>query len=488
MSVTRPDGPASGEACGGSARGTGRGRAGGAGSRGRRSAARAAAARDRFAKQSLPLVATHMDLEAGSSGGVTAGQLQSARDEFAEQEVRRQNTGLGWQQQAVTMLRPLQSVFDISGNTGIPKALNDFFQSASAWGQTPSDLTARQVVINRATDVAQSFQNAATAIQSLSQDTDVQFRSTVDQVNRIVGQIQTYNHMALETGGSSSRDPAMDAQLHSSLENLSQLIDFTSSKQSDGTTTILINGDTPLLIGDRQYALQPSWTSAGAGAANPTAPSSAQLLVGSGTDITSQTTGGQLGAVLDIRNRVLASYIGDSNQPGSFNYLAEQFAGTVNQLLTAGNISDGPPPVPGVPLFTYDATNHTNVAKTLAVDPTVTPDQLAAISPGPPYVSNGVPLALSQMATSSEIDGFTYSQFCGNMAANVGRQLQNAQSGVEAQQSQLAQAQNQRQQSSGVSLNEEALILVEFQRAYQANARFITVLDELTQETVNILK
>ena len=92
------------------------------------------------------------------------------------------------------------------------------------------------------------------------------------------------------------------------------------------------------------------------------------------------------------------------------------------------------------------------------------------------------------MATSSEIDGFTYSQFYGNMAANVGSQLQNAQSGVEARQSQLAQAQNQRQLSSGVSLNEEALMLVEFQRAYQANSRFITVLDELTQETVDILK
>ncbi|HEV3334067.1 MAG TPA: flagellar basal body rod C-terminal domain-containing protein [Bryobacteraceae bacterium] len=232
-------------------------------------------------------------------------------------------------------------------------------------------------------------------------------------------------------------------------------------------------------------------TSAGASATYPNAPGSEQLLVGNGTDITAQSTGGQLGAILDMRNRVLASYIGDANQPGNLNQMAQQFADRVNQLLTSGTTSDGPPPVPGVPLFTYDTTNATNVANTLAVDPSVTPDQLAATDPGPPYVSNGVPLALSQMANpqddADKIDGFSYTQYYGNMAANVGSQLQNAQNNVAVQQSLLAQAQNQRQQLSGVDLNEEAMIMVEFQRAYQANSQFITVLDQLTQDTINIL-
>jgi flagellar hook-associated protein 1 FlgK len=443
-----------------------------------------------FAKQSLPLEAMQMDLEAGSSGGVTVGQVQSARDEFSEQAVRTQNTGLGWQQQKVASLQSLQSAFDVSGNSGIDKALNGFFQSVSAWGQTPNDQTARQTVINSATDVAQRFQDAATALQNQAQNTDGRFRSTVDQVNQIVAQLQAYNHMALQTG-SRSKDPGVDAQIHSSLESLSQLVDFSATKQRDGTITVLMNGSTPLLIGDRQYTLHAGLTSAGPSAAYPDAPASEQLRAGDGTDITSQSTGGQLGAVLDMRNRVLASYIGDSNQPGSLNRMAQQFADRVNQLLTSGNISDGPPPVAGVPLFTYDTVNGTNVAKTLAVDPSVTPDQLAAVAPGPPYVSNGVPLALSQLATpqndADKIDGFSYTQFYGNMAANIGTQLQSAQNNVQVQQSLLAQAQNQRQQLSGVDLNQEAMIMVEFQRAYQANSQLVMVLDELTRATINLL-
>ena len=161
-------------------------------------------------------------------------------------------------------------------------------------------------------------------------------------------------------------------------------------------------------------------------------------------------------------------------------------------MLTSGNISDGPPPQAGVPLFKYDTSNITNVAKTLSVDPTVTPSQLAAISPGPPQVANGVPLAFSQLATplaaADEINGVSYSEFYGNMAANIGSQLQSAKNGEQVQQSLLAQARDQRQQLSGVSLDQEAMILVEFQRAYQANSRFITVLDQLTLDTINILK
>jgi flagellar hook-associated protein 1 len=160
--------------------------------------------------------------------------------------------------------------------------------------------------------------------------------------------------------------------------------------------------------------------------------------------------------------------------------------------LTSGNISDGPPPQPGVPLFTYDTTSPVRVAATLSVDPSVTPSQLAAISPGPPEVSNGVPLALSQLANptdpADEINGFSFSQFYGNLAANVGSQLQQAQNSTQVQQSLVAQAQNQRQQISGVDLNEEAMVAVEFQRAYEANSRLITVLDQLTLDTINMLQ
>jgi len=442
-----------------------------------------------YAKQLLRLNALPFDPSRGLPGGVEAGQMESTRNEYAEQAVRRQTTQFGQEQQATTSLTALQAIFDISGTTGIPNALNQFFQSVSAWGQNLGSTAARQTVIERATDVAQSFQSAAASLQNLTQDTETQLNSTVDQVNKLVGQIRGYNAFILQTG-SASHDMGMDAQVHAALENLSTLVDFTAVQQADGTTTVLLNGRTPLLIEDRQFSISSSLAMP-ADPVNANGAPLARVSTADGTDLTSQTTSGQLGALLDMRNRVLPSIAGDATQTGDLNRLAKQFADRVNDLLSSGNISDGPPPVPGVPLFQYDASNPTATAATLAVDPTVTAGQLAAIDLGPPYVGNGVPLAIAQLAMpgtdDDRIDGISYSEFYGKIAGDVGSQLQAAQDGQQVQQSLVAQAKNQRQQLSGVSLDEEAMILVEFQRAYEANSKLIAVLDQLTQDTLNIL-
>jgi flagellar hook-associated protein 1 FlgK len=147
--------------------------------------------------------------------------------------------------------------------------------------------------------------------------------------------------------------------------------------------------------------------------------------------------------------------------------------------------------VAGVPLFKYDLTNATNVAQSLQVDPSVTPSQLAAIDLGPPEVSNGVALALSQLAEptsgADEINGMSYTQYYGSIAATIGTQLNTATGTQQTQQSAVAQAQNVRQQVSGVSLDQEATILVQFQRSYEASSKLITILDQLTEDAINIL-
>jgi flagellar hook-associated protein 1 len=130
------------------------------------------------------------------------------------------------------------------------------------------------------------------------------------------------------------------------------------------------------------------------------------------------------------------------------------------------------------------------------VNPAITPDQLAAITPAPdsstPEVSNGVPLALAALASpvqdADKVNGLSFSQFYGQMAARVGTALSDATSGQDVQQSLLAQAKDLRQQLQGVSLDEEATILMQFQRAYQANSKFVSVIDELTQSAIDILQ
>jgi flagellar hook-associated protein 1 FlgK len=439
-----------------------------------------------YAKQRLQLIAMPFDPGTGAPGGVRAGTLQSYRNDYAEQAVRRQNSSLGSQQQMVDSLTSLQSMFDISGKQGIPKALDDLFTAFSAWGTSPTNQATRQTVLDKATALAQSFQQASIGVANQEQTATQQVSQTVDQVNHLVGQLQQLNQLAM---GGNGNDAGLDAQVNSTLEDLSQLVDFTATKQDDGSVTVMLNGNRLLLTEDRQYQLGFSQSlPTSPPPAYPGAPASVQIKASDGADVTSEITNGKLGALLNVRNKVLPSYIGDAYQPGDLNRMAKQFADRVNGLLTSGEISPG---TSGVPLFQYDTSNDASVAQTIAVDPTVTPDQLAAIDPAA-NVSNGVALALSQLAspvdTADKIDGVSYSQFYGGLAGRVGGQLNDATDQSQVQQSLVAQAKSLRQQASGVSLDEEATVLIEFQRAYQATSKFISVLDQLTQTTIDLLK
>jgi flagellar hook-associated protein 1 FlgK len=302
--------------------------------------------------------------------------------------------------------------------------------------------------------------------------------------------LQSYN---VQIMNGDLNDAALDAKIHTTLENLSQAVNITSTTQANGTVTVLVGGQTPLVLGDQQYKIAAHIAvPANLPPGNPGVSPTASVLDSGGRDITAQVAGGTLGALLETHNQVLASLLGDASQPGQLNRLAQTFADRVNQLLTAGNISDGPPPVPGVALFSYDTSNATNTAATLAVAPAVTADQLAAIDPGPPYASNGTALKLARLsnpqAAADEIDTVSYVSFFGNLAAGVGRELSAANDQKSIQQQVVAQAQTLRQQISGVSLDEQAALLVQFQRAYQANAQLFTVLNSLTETVVNMMQ
>ena len=113
--------------------------------------------------------------------------------------------------------------------------------------------------------------------------------------------------------------------------------------------------------------------------------------------------------------------------------------------------------------------------------------EIAAASPSA-LNGNGNALALAGLAAQALVGGFTFNQYYGKLVAQVGADAAEAQGRLTTQQQILLEAQNIRDSFSGVSLDEEAARLLEFQRAYEATARVITVLDSLAGEVINLLR
>ena len=72
------------------------------------------------------------------------------------------------------------------------------------------------------------------------------------------------------------------------------------------------------------------------------------------------------------------------------------------------------------------------------------------------------------------------------MMSDTGEKLNSAESDLQTQAAILAQATAQRDSVSGVSLDEEAINLLQYQKAFEAAAKFIKVADEMTQTILSL--
>src|SRR5579883_557686 len=415
-----------------------------------------------YVDQNQSLVAAPLDLTGGVGGGVIAGPVLSSRSEYLEQDVRNQQSFLGNAQQRASDLAQVEPLFDITGDSGVPGQLNAFFNSFSQLSVNPNSDSGRQSVLAAAQSLAQSINQNAAGITQAMNNVDGQIPGVVDEINRLAQQITSLNTQ-FGQGVGASQDAGLDAQMHTALENLSSLVNFTVLKNPDGAVNIYIDAQTPLVINQHQYAISPDF-------------SSPQTVIrdAQGNDITKQIAGGSLGALLQEKNSILPGYMAD------LNTFAQNLADQVNQQLAQGLDKSGNPPV--VNLFSYRAASP---ASSLAVTG-ITPDQIAAAASGAPG-GNGNALAIAQMAETGSINGVSFTQFYGNLGARVGRDVSRANADQSQAQDLVSQAQQIRQQETGVNLDAEAAKLLQFQQAYQAVAKVVTVMNDLTQTVINMI-
>jgi len=416
-----------------------------------------------YVKQTLIPEPLPFDLTQGLTGGVLAGPVVSSRSQFAEQSVREQQSALGYYTPQASDLSALENNFDLSSSSGISATLNSFFQTFSQLSINPNDTVSRQAVIDQAGNLAQAFRDTATGLFTQANDVSTETQTDITQINSLAQTIAQINAKG-RTDPSGGVDAGVDAELNSSLEGLSQYVGITVLPQQDGTVNVYLGGQTPLVISDQALAIQGDFST----------PQTA-IFDSQGKDITSQVSEGQLAGVVNLKNTLIPSYVSD------LNTLAQNVADQVNTALDAGIDQNGGAPI--TDLFTYDPNN--GAALTLSVN-NLTPDQIAAALPGAP-AGNGNALALSALGSAHNINGYTYTQFYGNLAGRVGQDSSSAQSNQNTQQQLLAQSKSMRSRLSSVSLDEEAAKLISYEQAYTATSKMLGILNSLTDTLLNMV-
>jgi|GEM_PF-2062653 len=415
-----------------------------------------------YARQQVVFTADSFDSTTTVGGGVSYGGTVDSRDEYAERNVRQSVSQEGEAAQRVKDYTRLEQIVPVDDTSGISAALNSFFSAFSSLTTAPNDATARQLALDQATQVTQAFHQAAEALNQAKDGTQQDLTEQVDQVNTIAARIASINKQ-YEQNATATTDPGLNAQMAQALQDLSQYADVTVLTQDNGTVTVNV-GQSLLVSGDRAKPLQ--WVS-GAG--------QRVLEDAQGNDMSTSLRSGSLSELLDQANNV------EPEMEANLNQMAQSFATAVNGALQTG--VDESNNAPSQDLFSFDAT--AGAAATIAVN-ALQPADLALADPSAPG-GNAIATQIVNLQKSSLIGGATLTQFYGNVAAQVGQSLSNAQNDQTTAESLTTQAETMRSDLQSVSLNEEAINLLEYQRGYDAMSQFVKVINQLTQDVIGLL-
>jgi flagellar hook-associated protein 1 FlgK len=422
-----------------------------------------------YANQDPNFLADSFNPSGGGDGGVTMAGLLSSRDAYAEQSVRAAQSSESFSATMAINLQSVEGLFPLAdssssalSSTGISGRLNGLFSAFSSLTTNPNDTASRQSVINAAENLATAFNETYAGLTTAKQNVLSQGRTYVQQINSLVSQIQQIN-VAKQKQASALTDPGLDAQLHSDLETLSQLVNITTQTATDGTTSIFLGGRSPLLMGAEQYSISTT-----------TVSGQLQVLDSNGNNIAAYATSGKLGALATLANQTIPGYI------SQLNTLSQNIADTINATLSSGVDQNGNP---GAALFSY---NPISPAQTLTVSMTNASKLAAATASDPGGNDNAITLSTLDSTPQAGLGGFSFTSYYGNLASLVGTDSSKAQSDQTTNQQILTQSQTLRANISGVSLDREATELVEYQQAFNATSKLVNVIDQMMATVINM--
>lgn len=405
--------------------------------------------------------------------GVRVRQIESARDQFIELRLVQEVQNRAEQEAVFSALDQVQEVLSASAQ-GMQSDISRFFNSFSTLANDPESSGLRNAVLAAGQNLAASFNSAARQLDDVQSSVNRSIDDAVNRVNTLASNVATLNQQILVAEGVGSEASGLRDQRQEYLKEISELVDVQYYESTDGSFYVSVAGGHSLVSGNTVQPLS----------AVPVGIQGFFEVRSGSNNITNIVSGGSIAGFVQIRDRKIPDYQND------LDTLADTIINQVNTQHVLGTDVQGnagvnfftPTPPPPLPQML-----PTGAARNFAVNPVVAADGLLiAAGQSGEAGDNANVLDLAALAdlkilnanTETFAEGFASLQF------KVGTAAQSSERMLEAQNAVLVQLQNQRDSISGVSLDEEALDLMRYQRAYQAATKFISTIDELTGELI----
>lgn len=398
--------------------------------------------------------------------GVEIGQITSQRNSVLQMSLDQATQQQSKYDSYLTSMQQVQTLFNETSGTGLQSSITAFFSSLQQLSTDPSNTSLRQAVLSAAQNMAQDFNSTSSNLTSLQQNVDQSVPQAVSQINSLTSQIAQLNSEVSAAESTGQNAGSLVDQRNQLISQVSGIIDVSQVDAGNGNVTLTTTSGAALVVGDKSFRLTSQ--------ANPT--TGFQDVYSMGKDITSTINGGSLGGTLQVRDSTIPSIL------SSLDSLASSLENSFNSVNKAGADLNGNP---GGNFFVAPPAGGAGAAATMSVALT-DPSQIAASLDGSAGDNANVNAMLA-LQNQGIVNGQTPINAYSNLVFQVGNDVASAQSEEQGVTAAAQQLQNQIGSISGVSINEEAANLVQYQQAYQAAAQVASVISSLTSTAINMV-
>jgi len=271
--------------------------------------------------------------------GVKVDTVTRASDSLLARDYNNNLSVASADQMRLDKLTQLEKVLS-TGESGIGYAAGQMLNAFVDVSNSPQDLSARQVVLSKATELASRMSTAGTQLNDLQAGVLSDMKTTVAEINSIASRIADMNQkIASVTGLGHDPNDLLD-QRDLLVKQLSEKIQVSTVPADDGSVSVFIGGGQQLVLSNKASTLGVATDQYDA--------TQGRITIGLGTDQhaldESLLTGGSLAGLLKVQNEDI---------PSARNLLGQMAAAIswrVNQQQSFG-LDLGTPASAGAPIF-----------------------------------------------------------------------------------------------------------------------------------------
>lgn len=414
--------------------------------------------------------------------GVKVTDVKRDHDVFITNQLRDKVIDLGLYNGQAQSLNELERIFNIT-EENIATDVDRFFDSWQELSASPSDLVLRDIVIQRGQLLSTNFNNTANDLNTVKENINDAIISKVSALNSKIDEIATLNDniYTIEVRGQTANS-ARDKR-DSLAKELAQSLGAESYETPNGMLSVQLPGGLPLVQGNQPMRLVPVTSGANLDIA---------LQAGGVTrTLNFSNMGGEFEGLIDMRDNFIPALHNDIDR------LAYEISSQVNFHHATGvgldnstglNFFSGPAAVSTTPPPPAPAT-YANAARNMSVVLTSSAQVAAGLTSPVAPGDNRNALSIASVGEDYLIDGIdNFNSFYGKATSRVGIRTNQNGLNLEGSQDTVVQLENMRDGFSGVSLEEEMIDLIVYQRGFESSAKFLSTVDEMMTSLINMRK